>query len=607
QRIRLSSRTTVQQGTYPSSYDLRTLGKVSPVKDQGGSGSCWAFASISSLESSFLPGESWDFSENNLKNTHGFDLDPNYGGGNANMATAYFARWSGPVNESDDPYSDISTTSPTLPPVKHVQNVYFLPARSGPTDNDNIKYALTTWGAVYTHIYWYNSYYNPLTTAFYNPSTHSTNHAVTIIGWNDSYSRTNFATQPPGDGAFIAKNSWGALWGDQGFFYISYYDVTVGNDCVGFTGEPTSDYDREYSYDPLGWTTSMGYMGNTNADYANVFTSTSNETLKAVAFYTPAVNTAYTVSIYLDPDNGPIDTGGYATQTSGTIATPGYHTVSMPDVTLIPGEKYSVVVSATTPGYNYPVPIEYPIPGYSSHATASAGQSYVSPDGSAWTDLTSLDPNTNVCLKAFTDLNSTPVTSPPVASFSANPTSGPAPLAVRFIDTSTGSPSSWNWSFGEGSFSTVRNPSFTYATPGTYTVSLNVTNAIGSDTAVKNDYITVAIPTPTPTPTISPTPAPYTAQQPSMSMSGPASSPRIWPEYTDDGSINPMKFSDAPAKKTIVLFDSMTPVFDDTNTLTHLHCEGDICYIYPVNPDRICELSFDGIVCSDGSRLEIPV
>jgi len=68
-----------------------------------------------------------------------------------------------------------------------------------------------------------------------------------------------------------------------------------------------------------------------------------------------------------------------------------------------------------------------------------------------------------------------------------------------------------------------------------------------------------------------------------------------------------MKFSDAPAKKTIVLFDSMTPVFDDTNTLTHLHCEGDICYIYPVNPDRICELSFDGIVCSDGSRLEIPV
>lgn len=57
----------------PSAFDLRTLGKLTPVKDQGNCGSCWAFATYGSLESNLLPGETWDFSENNLKNTHGFD------------------------------------------------------------------------------------------------------------------------------------------------------------------------------------------------------------------------------------------------------------------------------------------------------------------------------------------------------------------------------------------------------------------------------------------------------------------------------------------------------------------------------------------------------
>ena len=91
------------------------------------------------------------------------------------------------------------------------------------------------------------------------------------------------------------------------------------------------------------------------------------------------------------------------TTTSGTIAVPGYHTISLNnEVPLQSGERFSVVVKITTPGYQYPVSIESPQPGFSSGATASPGESYASPDGSYWEDITDPYPGTNVCIKAFT-------------------------------------------------------------------------------------------------------------------------------------------------------------------------------------------------------------
>jgi len=63
-----------------TAFDLRSQGKVTDVKDQGQCGSCWAFASLASLESTLSPGETWDLSENNMKNTHGYDLSPCQGG-----------------------------------------------------------------------------------------------------------------------------------------------------------------------------------------------------------------------------------------------------------------------------------------------------------------------------------------------------------------------------------------------------------------------------------------------------------------------------------------------------------------------------------------------
>lgn len=82
----------------------------------------------------------------------------------------------------------------------------------------------------------------------------------------------------------------------------------------------------------------------------------------------------------------------------------------------------------------------------------------------------------------------------PVANFSGAPTSGTAPVIVQFTDSSSGSPASWAWNFGDGSAGTAQNPSHTYETAGTYTVSLTVSNSTGSDTETKSGYIVVGEP-----------------------------------------------------------------------------------------------------------------
>ncbi len=216
----------------PASYDLRTLGKVTPVKDQGYCGSCWSFATYGSLESCLLPSESRDFSENNLKNTHGFDPSCCSGGSNL-ISIACLARGSAPVSEADDPYDPNSCVSPTgLPVQKHLQAADWLPDRSGPLDNDNIKQAVMSYGAVYTCMYIADAYYNPSTYAYYCSSSEFTNHAICIVGWDDNYDKNNFLATPPGNGAFICKNSFGAGWGEGGYFYMSYYDCWLVRNIV---------------------------------------------------------------------------------------------------------------------------------------------------------------------------------------------------------------------------------------------------------------------------------------------------------------------------------------------------------------------------------------
>jgi C1A family cysteine protease len=409
--------TPLSAGTPPISYDLRTKGKMTPVKDQGSCGSCWAFATYGSLESGLMPTEQWNFSENNLKDLSGFDLGP-CEGGFGTWSMAYLTRWdnptfqAGPVNESDDPYQATDfNTSPAFPPgppvQKHIQDVIILPARKNATDNTVLKNAVMTYGGVWTTLYaGDDAAYNPTTHSYYYNGSQGLNHAVTIAGWDDNYPASNFVIAPPGNGAFLIKNSWGQSFGDHGYVWVSYYDVVLAMqepNYVFWTGQPLTNYSRQYQYDPLGWVSSWGY-NSTTGWFANVFTAVANEQLKAVSTYVASNSSSYSVYVFMPGNTTPV------AQTSGTFPLAGYHTVVLPTpVALTQGQTFKVVFELTTPGYNWPIPIHYASTYMrTSKATANPGQSFVSANGQNWTDTTTVTPTygtpgtTSVVLQAFT-------------------------------------------------------------------------------------------------------------------------------------------------------------------------------------------------------------
>jgi C1A family cysteine protease len=388
----------------PASYDLRTKNKLTSVKDQANCGSCWSFAAFGSLESFFKPGAVWDFSEQDLIEKSGFDMDE-CAGGNVFMSAAYLARWAGPGAETSHPYEYRGVDGIALK--KHVQNIIMLPNKANALDNAKIKDAVYRYGAVAVAMCWYDSSYKSSTCSYYyNGSTNSNGHAICVVGWDDNYSKTKFASTPPGNGAFIVKNSWGSGWGKAGYFYVSYYDTFFGkrSGTAYLKGEATNNYRTNYGYDDLGWVTSIG-GGTPTCWAANMFKATATGSIKAVGFYSIAASTAYEIYIYTNAASGkPISGTKYAKAKKGTITGMGYYTIPLGFyVPITKGKSFSIVVKLTTKGYNYPIAIEYKLSGYSSKATALSGQSYASTDGTSWTELKGISSAwTNNCIKAFT-------------------------------------------------------------------------------------------------------------------------------------------------------------------------------------------------------------
>ena len=164
---------------------------------------------------------------------------------------------------------------------------------------------------------------------------------------------------------------------------------------------------------------------------ANIFTARSNEVLKAISFYTTDLNCNYVINIYNNTGSNPISQVAPLSPKVEQFSNAGYHTVPLNSgVKLNAGQKFSVVLELINPVYIYPIAVEMPVSGYSSQATANASESFVSPDGKTWTDITTETgyANTNVCIKAFTDPQGLSVKGLPVAKFSTNVTNGYVPL-----------------------------------------------------------------------------------------------------------------------------------------------------------------------------------
>ena len=429
-----------QGDTYAAAYDPRdpaqdpTAALLPAVRDQGGLDDCWAFASLASLEFSLLTSPTpttADFSPDNLAVPAGLDFDygPN-GGGNYQMATAELARWNGPVAETSDPYNGIAV--PGLSPTEHVQNVLFLPDRTGTTDNGAIKAAVLTYGAVYTGMYADpamstlsgGSYYNPATHAYYYSGSADADHAVDIVGWDDDYPAANFKAgkQPLSDGAFLVRNSWGSGWGDQsfsqgGYFYVSYDDTRIASTMAVFTGEPVDEYAQNLGYDKLGFTDAIG-CGDTTAWMAAGYTMAGDSSLEAAAFYAQSPGTTYDVSVASDLN----DQATWTPVCSGTIDTPGYHTVAFDQsVAVLAGTRFYVVVRLTTPTTSSPIPLEDSNPSSAaSKATTAPGRCYISQDGSpgSWDDI-GADYQADVCLKVFAGPATPDLTKPATKALAA--------------------------------------------------------------------------------------------------------------------------------------------------------------------------------------------
>ena len=401
----------------PSAYSLVDLGRVTaPVKDQGAFSTCWSFANIAALESTILSlqGHDLDLSEDNLIGRSGYysTAAQRYDfGGFDFMAVAYFARWAGPVAEANDPYP--SRRLPAVSRVvKHVQGAVMIPGRSADLDNDLIKQLVMANGALSVGMHMDEAaYFDGATDSYYCPTTERENHGVTIVGWDDAYAAANFgagADTPDGDGAFLVRNSYGQLWGDKGYFWVSYYDKSFARDLgYGTYGGCTSysevadvgNYSRNYGYDRLGVTDRIGYPDGSPVWAANGFTARTNRSITAVGFYTLSSGTPYEVW------------AGRSLKTltrraTGTATLPGYATVKLDTPLAVTKDaRFVVAIKLVSPDGSLPLAIErfkrMNGPLVLAATTADRGQSYVGPKRWRMKDLTSSIPKANVCLKAF--------------------------------------------------------------------------------------------------------------------------------------------------------------------------------------------------------------
>jgi len=389
---------------FPEKYQSPS---VTSVKDQGPDGLCWSFASVAAMEAELVKNngvdKSIDLSELQIAYyRRNMPLDPlgqtymlfsgtyNYFRvGKSFYVAGILGTGISPIDEAMDPvpYAQATNEDKFEDALAYTGKYYMKGYKLAyePTQ-ELIKEWVQSYGSVIVSYDADENNYNAETYGWYNPNSTGVNHEVCIVGWDDTYSKNNFKQTPKGNGAWIIKNSWGAEWGKEGYFYLSYYDTSI---LLSSTEYAVFDMEQGKFADNVYWNASEvsqlytlsedgkeDYINGCGNKVANVFTAQANESgaeeLKGVYLFTWEV-ADYTIKIYKNvrESNNP-ESGTLAATLKGNIDTLGYVLLPLEKpVYLSEGESYSIVaelkdaegryvgVARTSGYYNNPTPTFY--------------------------------------------------------------------------------------------------------------------------------------------------------------------------------------------------------------------------------------------------------
>jgi len=379
----------------PTRYDARTLGYVSPVKNQGACGACYAFGSAADIESRLLVDGAglYDVSENAIKECH--YLGSSCEGGNQFMTMSYLTR-TGVTLEACDPYSATNTACAVCQRPFVVTDWCAVSGSSVP-DPSVIKQYLMDYGPLHTSVFAgdtsnpaFSSQFNTYTGGtLYYTGTNTPNHSVFLVGWDDDIVHAG------GTGAWIVKNSWGTNWGStcdygvsRGYFYIAYGSASIGM-YTSFVKEymVADDSFSTLSRDEAGYSGALGggttFWGLVSLDVPD------DGYLHRVEFFTTDRTTDVDVFVY-GAFNGTSLSNQLASDLDNSYDEPGYHYAQLAaPVALTAGQTLYLAVKFVNESYSYPLAVD-------GDGPVNTGKSYYSFTGSTWSSLASYDADVTI-------------------------------------------------------------------------------------------------------------------------------------------------------------------------------------------------------------------